>query len=136
MARVEQQFGRENLYQKTGIQFMPFNTLYQLRALSEQQPDIVNKAAHMLMIPDYFFYRLTGKLNWEYTNASTTQMLNLATGDWDEDLLKLAGVPRRWLQNPPSRVIRGECGKAPAAAACRYSASRRTILPARWLPPR
>jgi len=100
MARMEQQFGRENLYQKTGIQFMPFNTLYQLRALSEQQPEIVRKAAHMLMIPDYFLYRLTGSMNWEYTNASTTQMLNLATGDWDEDLLKLAGVPRRWLQKP------------------------------------
>lgn len=100
MARMEQQLSREAIYQKTGIQFMPFNTLYQLRALSEQQPEVVEKAAHLLMIPDYFLYRLTGKLNQEYTNASTTQMLNIATGDWDEDLLKLAGVPRHWLTKP------------------------------------
>ncbi|MFS7316120.1 rhamnulokinase [Rahnella rivi] len=100
MARMEKQAGRHTIYQKTGIQFMPFNTLYQLRALTEQQPEVVNTAAHLLMIPDYFHYRLTGALNWEYTNASTTQMLNIATGDWDEDLLKLAGVPRRWLQKP------------------------------------
>jgi len=100
MARMTQQIGRHTIYQKTGIQFMPFNTLYQLRALTEQQPDVVNQAAYLLMIPDYFLYRLTGKFNWEYTNASTTQMLNITTGDWDEDLLKLAGVPRRWLQKP------------------------------------
>ena len=100
MARMEQQLGRQTLYQKTGIQFMPFNTLYQLRALAEQQPEVVSKAAHLLMIPDYFHYRLTGNMNWEYTNASTTQLLNITTGDWDDDLLKLAGVPRRWLQKP------------------------------------
>lgn len=100
MARMEKQIGRHVIYQKTGIQFMPFNTLYQLRALTEQQPEIASKAAHLLMIPDYFLFRLTGQLNWEFTNASTTQMLNITTGDWDEDLLKLAGVPRRWLQKP------------------------------------
>ena len=113
MARMEQQFGRENLYQKTGIQFMPFNTLYQLRALSEQQPEIVRKAAHMLMIPDYFLYRLTGKLNWEYTNASTTQMLNLATGDWL--VCHAAGC-----KNRHSRATLRGCGKALADAACPY----------------
>ncbi|SQC15823.1 Rhamnulokinase [Klebsiella pneumoniae] len=51
---------------------MPFNTLYQLRALVEQQPELVSQAAHALLIPDYFSFRLTGNLNWEYTNATTT----------------------------------------------------------------
>lgn len=52
------------------------------------------------MIPDYFTYRLTGKLNREYTNASTTQLLNLENGDWDQSLLDYLGIPRRWFGTP------------------------------------
>ncbi|MEA9391598.1 rhamnulokinase [Acerihabitans sp. TG2] len=100
MARVTAALSRQMLYRHTGIQFLPFNTLFQLKALCEQQPDIVEKTAHFLMIPDYFTYRLTGKMNREYTNASTTQMLNLATGDWDQRLLDYLGIPRRWFGTP------------------------------------
>ncbi len=100
MNRVTAKLSRQMLYRHTGIQFLPFNTLYQLKALCEQQPDIIAKAAHFLMIPDYFTYRLTGKINREYTNASTTQMLNLANGDWDQRLLDYLGIPKRWFGTP------------------------------------
>src|SRR5476649_477584 len=100
MARVTTALSRQMLYRHTGIQFLPFNTLYQLKALSEQRADLIAKTAHFLMIPDYFTYRLTGKINREYTNASTTQMLNLANGDWDARLLDYLGIPRRWFGTP------------------------------------
>ncbi|WP_411546154.1 hypothetical protein [Klebsiella pneumoniae] len=72
------------VYRRSGIQFLPFNpeTLYRkLRALVEQhnvtRPELVSQAAHALLIPDYFSFRLTGNLNWEYTNATTTQLVNI-----------------------------------------------------------
>ncbi len=103
MARAIEQLGKAQIYRRSGIQFLPFNTLYQLRALVEQQPEVAAEVAHALLIPDYFSYRLTGKMNWEYTNATTTQLVNIQTDNWDEDLLNWTGhrqngsVPRRIL---------------------------------------
>jgi len=91
---------RETIYRTTGIQFLPFNTLYQLKALTTQQPELIRQVAHLLLMPDYLHYRLTGALNWEQTNASTTQMVNLHTGDWDDALLEHLGIPRHWLRKP------------------------------------
>ncbi|MGX2009779.1 FGGY family carbohydrate kinase, partial [Enterobacter asburiae] len=90
-----------------GIQFMPFNTLYQLRALVEQQPELVSQVSHALLIPDYFSFRLTGHLNWEYTNATTTQLINISSDSWDEELLNWSGAPREWFGTPthPGNVI-------------------------------
>lgn len=86
---------------------MPFNTLYQLRALVEQQPELVSQAAHALLIPDYFSFRLTGNLNWEYTNATTTQLVNINSDSWDETLLNWTGAPLAWFGKPthPGNVI-------------------------------
>lgn len=64
MARAMEQLGKAEIYGRSGIQFLPFNTLYQLRALMEQQPELAANVAHALLIPDYFSYRLTGNLNW------------------------------------------------------------------------
>lgn len=100
MARAQQELGEAFIYRRTGIQFLPFNTLYQLRALSEQQPQWVKQTARLLMIPDYLHYRLTGNANWEYTNASTTQLLNINSDDWDRELLAWAGVPAEWFGRP------------------------------------
>ena len=107
MAHAIAQLGKENIYGRSGIQFLPFNTLYQLRALVEQQPELVEKVAHALLIPDYLSYRLTGNMNWEYTNATTTQLVNINTDNWDEHLL--AGrAPRRlvWRANPSGQCDR------------------------------
>ncbi|MBN3152484.1 rhamnulokinase, partial [Pectobacterium brasiliense] len=100
MATVTAELGREAIYQRTGIQFLPFNTLYQLKALCDTSSYDLNQVAHLLMIPDYFHYRLTGSLVCEYTNASTTQLLNLEQKTWDSELLDYLGIPRRWLSDP------------------------------------
>ena len=107
MRHAEEQLGRAEIYRRSGIQFLPFNTLYQLRALVEQQPELVSKAAHALLIPDYFSFRLTGNMNWEYTNATTTQLVNINSDSWDEDLLNWSGAPREWFGTPthPGNVI-------------------------------
>ncbi|MEC5345126.1 rhamnulokinase [Brenneria populi] len=107
MARAQREMGRAEIYRRSGIQFLPFNTLYQLRALTEQQPELAEKVAHALLIPDYFAFRLTGALNWEYTNATTTQMVNINTNNWDPRLLGWAGVPPEWFGTPtlPGNVI-------------------------------
>ena len=84
----------DELYHRTGIQKQLFNTIYQLMAIKVKQPDIFAKAEHMLMIPDYFNFRLTGQKVQEYTNASTTQLVNPFTKDWDYELIDLLGYPR------------------------------------------
>lgn len=80
---------KEYIYEKTGIQFQNFNTLYQL--YTEEQ-DLLSKTDKILMIPDYIGYVLTGNAVTEVTNASTTQMLNLRVGLFDKDLLKKVHV--------------------------------------------
>jgi rhamnulokinase len=81
----------EEIYQKIGIQFLSFNTLFQLYVHDKLELARANK---ILLIPDYLYYRFSGKLISEKTNASTTQLLNLATKDYDEELLKLIDVKR------------------------------------------
>jgi len=80
---------KQYIYAKTGIQFLSFNTLYQL--YEESKDDLAN-TDKIMMIPDYIGYVLTGKAVTEITNASTTQMLNLREGLFDDDLLKKVNV--------------------------------------------
>ncbi len=98
--RAQRELGSETIYQRSGIQFLPFNTLYQLRAFSDAHPQLVEQVAHVLFIPDYLHYRLTGELNWEYTNATTSQLLNIVSGDWDSHLLQWAGAKASWFGRP------------------------------------
>lgn len=100
MAQACRELGHKHIYQRSGIQFLPFNTLYQLRALCRNTPPELARVAHALMIPDYLHYRLTGELNWEYTNATTTQMLNIHSGEWDEELLRWSGANPAWFGQP------------------------------------
>ncbi len=84
----------EELYACTGIQRMAINTIYQLLALRKEQPGIFEKASRFLMVPDYLHYRLTGVMGNEYTNATTTSLVNARGKTWDEGLLKKLGLPR------------------------------------------
>ena len=70
---------QERIYEITGIQFMPFNTVYQLVAHVEEFPEEWERAARWLTLPEYFQYRLTGVTAAEYTEASTTQLLDVRT---------------------------------------------------------
>jgi rhamnulokinase len=101
------------IYRRTGIQLQPFNTLYQLAATARQQPRWLARTHRLLMLPDYFHFRLAGAISNEYTNATTTQLYGIATDDWDDDLLRLAGITRDVLSRPvsPGTVL----GTMPAA---------------------
>ncbi|MDD6996004.1 MAG: rhamnulokinase family protein [Candidatus Borkfalkiaceae bacterium] len=79
----------ETLYEKTGIQFASYNTVYQL--LHDKITGRLAKAKTFLMLPDYFHFRLTGVKKQEYTNATTTGMVNVNTHSWDEGILGALG---------------------------------------------
>lgn len=90
--------GEEELYGRTGIQKQIFNTIYQLMALKKKHPEELERAAKLLMIPDYFNFLLTGNAAAEYTNATTTQLVNARTKDWDMDLIQKLGYPESIFQ--------------------------------------
>lgn len=92
MEEVFNIISKERLYLETGIQFQKFNTIYQLYALKQSNPEILEKAKAFLMIPEYFNYLLTGKKANEYTNATSTQLVNAFTKKWDKELLGQLGI--------------------------------------------
>ena len=81
------------LYERTGIQKQIFNTVYQLMAVKQQTPELLQQAKTLLMLPDYFGFRLTGNKLSEYTNGSTTQLVNPDTFQWDKELIRKLGYP-------------------------------------------
>jgi len=85
------------LFGRTGIANNIFNTLYQLYAMKEEGDPILEMADSMLFMPDLLAYLLTGKKGTEYTIASTSQMLNPYTRDWDKELLEKLGIPTNML---------------------------------------
>jgi rhamnulokinase len=87
---LTKKIGKERIYSTTGIQFLPFNTIYQLYA-ARNLPEYKN-AAKFLMLPDLINFLFTQKLSTEVTNASSTQALNTRTRTWDRELIELAGV--------------------------------------------
>ena len=119
MEKTVQRIGKEKIYSKTGIQFLPFNTIYQLAYIREHAPFLLDNAKRFLMIPDYFGYLLTGECANEFTDASTTQLLNASTGGWDEELLRAVGADPALFSRPAApgtvlgtlrREIAEECG--------------------------
>ena len=80
------------LYERTGIQFASFNTVYQL--LDDVKSGRMAKAKSFLMLPDYFHFRLTGVKKQEYTNATTTGMVNTKTRAWDTEILEKLGYKK------------------------------------------
>ena len=83
------------LYARTGIQKQIFNTIYQLMALKQEHPEQLEQAEALLMIPDYFNYRLTGVKKQEYTNATSTNLVNAAEKVWDIELIERLGLPTK-----------------------------------------
>jgi rhamnulokinase len=85
---------RERIYEITGLQFLPFNTLYQLLALVVAKSPLLDVAETLLMMPDVFGWLLTGRQAGERTDASTTQLLDPRTGTWSDELCQSLGIPR------------------------------------------
>lgn len=86
---VHRHISFDELYKRTGIQYQPFNTVYQLYADKMSGKSV--KAESMLMLPDYLNFRLTGVKRQEYTNATSTGLVNAQTHGWDGNILELLG---------------------------------------------
>ena len=80
------------LYRHSGIQHLSFNTIYQLLALKAEAPEELEHAANLLMIPDYLAWRLTGVMKQEYTNATTTALVDAQSRGWDMSLIARLGL--------------------------------------------
>lgn len=83
-----------DLYRKTGIQKQIFNTIYQLMAVKQKTPELLERAKTFLMLPDYFQFLLTGNKVSEYTNGTSTQLVSPSLNQWDEALLDRLGYPK------------------------------------------
>ena len=90
--KVESIISAEELYLKTGIQKQNFNTIYQLYA--DKLSGRLEDAKHFLMIPAYLSYKLTGIIKNEYTNATTTGMVNADTKQWDDEIIEKLSLPK------------------------------------------
>lgn len=98
MQEVEKAVSLNEIYNITGIQFMPFNTLFQLYSDRKTRSNLLEQADSLLFMPDLFNFYLTGYKRNEYTNASTSQMINANERAWDKDLLNKLGLPLHILQ--------------------------------------
>ncbi len=84
----------ERLYSLTGLEFTEFNTIFQLYNLQRLRPELLSRAHRLLLMPDLFNYCLTGSASAEYTIATTTQLVNVRSGDWDSEVLSSLGISR------------------------------------------
>jgi rhamnulokinase len=107
MQRVFELVPPRELYERTGIQLMPINTVFQLFAMAAGEDPALEAAETLLLIPDLFNYWLSGIAACELTNASTSQCLDARTQTWAIDLLERLGIPFRFFVDvvPPATVI-------------------------------
>lgn len=92
---LEEVISFEELYEKTGIQKQPYNTIYQLLALKKENPEQLESADRLLLMPEYLSFILTGVKKNEYTNATTTALVNADKKTWDFELIKTLGLPEK-----------------------------------------
>src|SRR5688572_21681902 len=118
MAQVVGRLGRSRIYDVTGIQFLGFNTLYQLVAARQRTPQMLDSAAALGTIPDILNLWLTGELRAEYTSATTTQMVDARARTWAESLLRDLDIPLHLLPEivEPGSVL----GRLTGTAVARF----------------
>lgn len=126
MDGVLARLGRGRLYDITGVQCLPFNTLFQLVAAAGAQPSMLDRAAALVTMPDLFNYWLTGRITREYTNATTTQCIDARRRTWATSILDHLHLPCRLfgpLVEPGSQL-------GPLLASTGGPAGARVIAPA------
>lgn len=141
-AEIEKRIGVKNIFMRSGIQSIWFNTSYQLCAMKKSKPEVLALAKKFLMIPDLITYYLTGVMKNEYTAAVTTQLYNVAEGKYDDRILGSLGLPPEIFGetvNPGETIgilkdgTAAECGLPLGipviAAACHDTASAVTAVP-------
>ena len=84
---------KRDIYENTGLQFLPFNSVYQLLAMRLSNSDALMKAQHLVFIADLFSYFLCGKVFAEYSLASTSQFMDMHTGQWSKEILEGLSLP-------------------------------------------
>lgn len=87
--------GKDEMYKLTGIQFMDFNTAFQLLSIKENRPELLARAESLLFMPDLFAYFLTGNKVSEYSIATTSQLVDINTRDWSKEMLEKLGLPEK-----------------------------------------
>jgi len=129
VSRVHNKIPFEQLYERTGIQFQPFNTIYQLYA--DMEEGRLSGVTDFLMMHEYLTYRLCGTKAHEYTNATTTGIVNAHNGQYDMDIVRMLGLPEHLFNklNMPGEVI-GEY----RGIQCRLCASHDTASAVEGIP--
>ena len=108
MEKAFETVSKKEIFERTGLAFQSFNTLYQLLAMKEQGDEALEAADTLLFMPDLIAYLLTGEKATEYTIASTSQMIDPSTRSWDKELLKKLGLPAGILTEiQPAGTVRG-----------------------------
>ncbi|RKP57245.1 rhamnulokinase [Cohnella endophytica] len=100
-------FGQETLFRHSGLQFMPFNTLYQLYAMKKAGSPKLDVAETLLLTPDLLTYLLTGVKSCEFTMATTTQLFDPGTQAWNKDFMERLGIPSHLFLDPvhPGTIV-------------------------------
>lgn len=119
---------KKEIYERTGIQFMKFNTIFQLYALRQRYPALLDNAKTLLLMPDLLNFMLTGVKSAEYSMASTTQLLDARTQQWDSEILERLDIPKdiflpvtqpgRILGNTTDEVFAETGMRVPVASVC------------------
>ena len=107
LEKLWSQISARELYKRNGIQKQAFNTIYQLFEQKLRDPDALERAETLLMMPDYLNFKLTGIRKSEYTNGTTSQLVSCAARDWDYDLIAKLGLPAKIFShlNPPGTTV-------------------------------
>ncbi|NOY42818.1 MAG: rhamnulokinase [Planctomycetes bacterium] len=118
---LEKLGGFEYLYERTGIQLMPLNTIFQVMLRHELEPKLFDAAERLLFLPDLLHFWLCGEMTTERTIASTSSMLAVESGDWDTELLEKLGLPTHILgpmiePGTPIGELRSEVAEATGAS--------------------
>jgi rhamnulokinase len=137
MERVFCKVPKEDIYQTTGIQFVPINTLYQVCAANLGTPLLLKAARKLVTILDLFHYWLTGKAVCEFTNATTSQLVNPRTRNWARELMERLELPEHlWGEmsnlGPPSADYGRASRQTPGWLIRRSLHRRHTIQVRRW----
>lgn len=96
MERVFQKVSKREIFEHTGLQFLSFNTLYQVMSRLETASPLMDAVAHYVSVPDLFNFWLTGEITNEFTHATTTQFFNPRTGTWAGELMAKLDIPAHW----------------------------------------
>ncbi len=130
MQTAFERVSRNQIFAETGLQFMEINTAYQLLAMRLEQSPLLDIADRFLMVPDFLHWLLSGEKSNEFTNASTTQLLNPESCNWSQPLLRAFELPEAIFSTPlqPGESL----GKLTASIAnhTRLSSEVEIILPA------